>query len=99
MTAQGERYGRYVGWVGSDAGTYDGNQIAAAESITGETGLTQDAALHRICASLSSATTPFYDTKKPLLDYMAEAAAAVGVDVWTAVGNELPAVKPTWPPA
>ena len=96
MTAQGDRLGRYLGWIGETKGTYDGTQIAAAESITGETGLTQDAALHRICGSLVAAT---YDPNRPLLDYMAAAAAALSVDVWTAVGKELPVTKPTWPPS
>lgn len=98
MTAQGERYGRYVEWIGADTGkTYDGNQVAAAEAITGESGLTQDAALHRICGSLVAAT---YDIKVPLMDYMAAAAAALSVPGgWDSVGKQLPVTKPTWPPS
>lgn len=96
MTAQGDRYGRYVGWIGADRGTYDGNQVAAAEAITGETGLTQDAALHRITASVSPGP---YGTDRPLLDYMGAAAEALGVSGgWQAVGKELPVIKPVWPP-
>lgn len=98
MTQQGQRQQRFRGWANTKL-TYDGDTIAAAQAITGETGLDQAAALHRICASVIGLQGGAYDPERPLMDYLAAAATAVGVpDGWDSVGDDLPVEKPLFLP-